>query len=138
MFSLYQSMRWNYLLVRAARILFFALFIKPETGQRYSVVVSCSCSFPQDCVPYVFIGHCEPASVQLLYVICLILVGPNLREILGIRALPNPELGGFNFDGYNNVAVLRYHGAPHQFPPDPSQNVPVIHNPLIETNLHVS
>jgi len=57
---------------------------------------------------------------------------------LGIRALPNPELTGFNFDDYNNVAVLRYRGAPNQLPPDPSQNVPVIHNPLIETNLHVS
>jgi hypothetical protein len=57
---------------------------------------------------------------------------------LGIRALPSPELGVFNFDDYNNVAVLRYRGAPNQFPPDPSQNVPVIHNPLIETNLHVS
>jgi Multicopper oxidase len=36
---------------------------QPETGQRYSVVVSYSCPFPRDCVPYVFIGHCEPASV---------------------------------------------------------------------------
>ena len=57
---------------------------------------------------------------------------------LGIRALPNPELGGFNFSEYNNVAVLRYQGAPNQFPPDPSQNVPVIRYPLVETNLHVS
>ena len=58
---------------------------------------------------------------------------------LGIRALPNPEqVGAFNFSDFNNVAVLRYQGAPDQFPPDPSQNVPVIHNPLVETNLHVS
>ncbi|KAI0268436.1 laccase [Russula aff. rugulosa BPL654] len=53
-----------------------------------------------------------------------------------IRALPNPGLGRFNFDNSNNVAVLRYDGAPDQSPPDPSQNVPVIQNPLIETNLH--
>lgn len=57
---------------------------------------------------------------------------------LGIRALPNLGTGGFNFDNYTNVAVLRYLGAPNQLPPDPSQNVPVIQNPLIETNLHVS
>ena len=31
----------------------------------------------QGCVPYVFIGDCKSASVQLLYVFCLILVGPN-------------------------------------------------------------
>jgi iron transport multicopper oxidase len=53
-----------------------------------------------------------------------------------IRALPNPETGEFNFFDYNNVAVFRYQGAPDQFPPDPSQNVPMIHNPLIESNLH--
>jgi hypothetical protein len=70
-------MGWKYLLVSAARILLFVPLINPETGQRYSVVVRCSCSFPLNCVPYVFIGHCEPASVQLLYVFCLILVGPN-------------------------------------------------------------
>jgi hypothetical protein len=57
---------------------------------------------------------------------------------LGIRALPSLGLGGFNFDNYTNVAVLRYQGAPNQNPPDPSQNVPVIQNPLLETNLHVS
>jgi hypothetical protein len=91
-------------------------------------------------VPYVFIGQCEPANIQLLYVFCLILVSPNYCNVnpLGIRALPNPGLGRFNFDNSNNVAVLRYNGAPDQFPPDPSQNVPVIQNPLIETNLHVS
>jgi hypothetical protein len=50
---------------------------QPETGQRYSVVVSHSCPFPRDCVPYVFKGHCKSASVQLLYVFCLILVDPN-------------------------------------------------------------
>ncbi|KAN0114014.1 laccase [Russula decolorans] len=56
-----------------------------------------------------------------------------------IRALPNIGAGGYNFDNYTNVAVLRYQGypgAPNQFPPDPSQNVPVIQNQLIETNLH--
>lgn len=47
---------------------------QPETGQRYSVVVRCSFPFSQDCVPYVFIGHCEPARVELLYMFCLILV----------------------------------------------------------------
>jgi hypothetical protein len=36
---------------------------QPETGQRYSVVVRFSCSFAQDCVPYVFIGDCESAGV---------------------------------------------------------------------------
>ncbi|KAF8493486.1 laccase [Russula emetica] len=54
-----------------------------------------------------------------------------------IRALPNLGLGGFTFDDYTNVAVFRYQGAPHANPTtDPSQNVPVIQNPLIETNLH--
>jgi len=58
---------------------------------------------------------------------------------LGIRALPQPEqVGAFNFSDYNNVAVLRYQGAPNHLPPDPSHNVPVLTNPLIETNLHVS
>jgi multicopper oxidase len=94
--------------------------------------------FARDGTPYVFIGLCEPASVQLLYVFRLILMVRVNVDSLGIRALPNPELvGAFNFSGFNNVAVFRYRGAPDQFPPDPSQNVPVIKNPLIETNLHV-
>ncbi len=92
----------------------------------------------RDGMPYVFIGLCEPTSVQLLYVFCLILVVRVNVDSLGIRALPNPELvGAFNFSEFNNVAVFRYRGAPDHFPPDPSQNVPVIKNPLIETNLHV-
>ncbi len=33
--------------------------------------------FAQDGGPYQFIGLCQPASVQLLYVFCLILVSPN-------------------------------------------------------------
>lgn len=57
---------------------------------------------------------------------------------LGIRALPSIGVGQSNFDNYTNVAVFRYKGASYQFPPDPSLNVPVIQNPLIETNLHVS
>jgi hypothetical protein len=58
---------------------------------------------------------------------------------LGIRALPNLGLGGFTFDDNTNVAVFHYQGAPDANPTtDPSQNVPVIQNPLIETNLHVS
>jgi hypothetical protein len=59
-------------------------------------------------------------------------------NLLGIRALPNLGLGGYNFDNYTNVAVFRYQGAPNQNPPDPSQNVPVLQNQLLETNLHVS
>jgi hypothetical protein len=57
---------------------------------------------------------------------------------LGIRALPNLGTGGFTYDDYTNVAVFRYQGAPNQNPPDPSLNVPVIQNQLVETNLHVS
>ena len=57
---------------------------------------------------------------------------------LGIRALPNPQLGSSSFDGYTSVAVLRYVGALPLSPrADPSQNIPKIQNPLIETNLHV-
>lgn len=54
-----------------------------------------------------------------------------------IRALPNLGLGGFTFDNFTNVAVFHYQGAPDHDPAgDPSQNVPVIQNQLIETNLH--
>ena len=63
-------------------------------------------------------------------------------NLLGIRALPNSQLGGSNFGGYTNLAVLRYLGALRARvpspPADPSQSVPTIQNPLIETNLHVS
>jgi hypothetical protein len=57
---------------------------------------------------------------------------------LGIRALPNPQSGRVNFDGYTNVAILRYLGAPLRYPSDPSKNVPATLIPLIETDLHVS
>jgi FtsP/CotA-like multicopper oxidase with cupredoxin domain len=44
-----------------------------QTGQRYSVVVRRSYSpFAQDGVLDMFVGHCEPASCQLLYVLCVL------------------------------------------------------------------
>jgi hypothetical protein len=57
-----------------------------------------------------------------------------------MRALPASGGGGnFNFTNFTNVAIFRYAGAPIANPPgDPSVNVPVIQQPLVETNLHVS
>jgi hypothetical protein len=53
----------------------------------------------------------------------------------GIRSLPP----GRNFSDSNNLAILRYAGAPNQNPTvDPTVNVPVSQNPLVETDLHVS
>jgi hypothetical protein len=53
----------------------------------------------------------------------------------GIRSLPP----GRDFTDLNNLAILRYAGAPNQNPTDdPTVNIPVSQNPLVETNLHVS
>jgi hypothetical protein len=75
MFSLCLSMRSKYLLVRAAQSLLFVPLINVKTGQRYSVVVRCSLiTLAQNDLPYMFVGHSEPANCQLLYVFCLSLV----------------------------------------------------------------
>ena len=53
----------------------------------------------------------------------------------GIRALPPNR----DFSNLNNLAVLRYAGAPKQNPAgNPNVNVPVSVLPLNETGLHVS
>jgi hypothetical protein len=53
----------------------------------------------------------------------------------GIRALPPAR----DFTNLNNLAILRYADAPKKNPTvDPTVNVPVSQNPLVETNLHVS
>jgi len=50
-----------------------------------------------------------------------------------MRSLPP----GRDFTNLNNLAILRYAGAPKAHPTvDPTVNVPVSKNPLIETNLH--
>jgi hypothetical protein len=52
-----------------------------------------------------------------------------------MRSLPP----GRDFTNLNNLAVLHYTGAPKTHPTvDPTVNVPVSTNPLVETNLHVS
>jgi len=52
-----------------------------------------------------------------------------------IRSLPNAP--GRNFGNLNNLAVLHYQGAPNANPTvDPTVNIPVSQNPLVETNLH--
>ena len=55
----------------------------------------------------------------------------------GIRSLPDAV--GRNFTDLNNLAILRYSGAPDANPTeDPTVNIPVSILPLVETNLHVS
>jgi len=50
-----------------------------------------------------------------------------------IRALPP----GLDFSNLNNLAILRYQGAPNANPTnDPTVNIPVSQFPLVETNLH--
>ncbi|KAH9953172.1 laccase [Russula dissimulans] len=50
-----------------------------------------------------------------------------------IRALPP----GLDFSNLNNLAILRYQGAPNADPTDdPTVNIPVSKFPLVETNLH--
>ncbi|KAI9450837.1 laccase [Lactarius psammicola] len=52
-----------------------------------------------------------------------------------IRSLPN--FPGRDFSNLNNLAILRYAGAPAANPTvDPTVNVPVSTLPLVETNLH--
>jgi hypothetical protein len=52
-----------------------------------------------------------------------------------MRSLPP----GRDFTNLNNLAILRYAGAPKTHPTvDPTVNVPVSQNPLVETDLHVS
>ena len=59
--------------------------------------------------------------------------------MVGIRVLPDPTTGLFNYSDFNNVAVLRYDGAEDGYPSeDPSVNVSQSKLPLVETNLHVS
>jgi hypothetical protein len=46
---------------------------------------------------------------------------------------------GRNFGNLNNLAILRYAGAPQGDPPqDPTVNIPVSQRPLVENNLRVS
>ena len=66
-------------LVRVALNLLHVLHINAQAGQRYSVVVRCSYSLLQDGVPYMFVGQCEPANCQLLYVFCLLLLVSSLK-----------------------------------------------------------
>ena len=58
----------------------------------------------------------------------------------GIRALPSGAAAiSRNYSNLNNLAILRYAGAPKRDPPqDPTVNTPVSQRPLLETNLHVS
>jgi len=52
-----------------------------------------------------------------------------------MRSLPPDR----DFSNLNNLAILRYAGAPAAKPKvDPTVNIPVSQLPLIETNLHVS
>jgi len=61
-----------------------------------------------------------------------------LKRCIGIRALPQNSIRTFNFSDVNNLAVLRYEGAPDANPTaDPTVNIPVSQLPLVETNLHV-
>jgi hypothetical protein len=54
----------------------------------------------------------------------------------GIRALPN--IGNQTYQGFTNVAILRYLGAlPINPTADPNVNIPTSVLPLSETDLHV-
>jgi hypothetical protein len=54
----------------------------------------------------------------------------------GIRALPN--IGNQTYQGFTNVAILRYLGAPSENPSDdPDEDIPTSVLPLNETDLHV-
>jgi len=58
----------------------------------------------------------------------------------GIRALPMGATAiGRNFSNLNNLAILRYSGAPEGNPPqDPTVDIPVSQRPLVENSLRVS
>jgi iron transport multicopper oxidase len=112
------------------------------------VSISCDPAFTFSIDSHQFhVIEVEGQNVQPLLVDSLqIFVGQRYSVVLEanqpignywIRALPLNA--GRNFSEFNNVAILRYEGAPNENPSNDSNvGVPVSQLPLVETNLHVS
>ncbi|KAI0289075.1 laccase [Russula brevipes] len=123
--------------------------VKKDKRYRFRLVsISCRPSFK-----FSIDGHqmtiieVEGTNVQPLLVDSLeIFVGQRYSVVVNtdqpvanywIRSLPNAA--NQNFSDLTNLAILRYSGAPDANPTvDPTVNVPVSQNPLVETNLHVN
>jgi hypothetical protein len=73
----------------------------------------------------------------LIITVCITLANAFSQSDMlqtGIRSLPP----GRDFSNLNNLAVLRYAGAPQKNPiVDPTVDIPVSQIPLVETDLHV-
>ena len=87
----------------------------------------------QESRPHLSLGYCQPTCCQLLYVSIFLEFSWSDELQTGIRALPPAR----DFTNNNNLAVLRYAGAPAQNPTVDPTNPPVSTAPLVETDLHV-
>jgi iron transport multicopper oxidase len=123
--------------------------VNVKKGLRYRfrlVSISCDPSFIFSIDGHQFyVIEVEGQNVQPLLIDSLqIFVGQRYSVVLNanqpvgnywIRALP--VAAGRNFSDSNNVAILRYEGAPIQDPTsDANVGVPTSQLPLVETNLH--
>ncbi|KAI0285663.1 laccase 1 [Russula brevipes] len=123
--------------------------VNVKKGQRYRfrlVSISCDPSFIFSIDSHTMtVIEVEGTNVQPLLVDSLeLLAGQRYSVVVKaaqpvanywIRSLPNAP--GRNFGNLNNLAILRYAGAPKANPTvDPTVNIPVSQNPLVETALH--
>jgi hypothetical protein len=110
--------------------------IDTKIGQRYSVVVRRLLSrYHIGATHLLSLGQGQPTCQKLLYASLFPELSQSDLLYKGIRSLPP----GRDFSNLNNLAILRYKGAPKKNPTvDPTVNIPVSQKPLVETDLHVS
>ncbi|KAI0000121.1 laccase [Russula compacta] len=123
--------------------------VNVQRGQRYRfrlVSISCDPSFVFSIDNHTMtVIEVEGANVQPLVIDSLeIFAGQRYSVVVKadqpvnnywIRSLP--DASGRNFSDFNNLAILHYAGANNGNPTvDPTVNVPVSQEPLVETNLH--